>query len=164
MAQFITAAGIDVSKSWLDVALWPDDAAVLHIERSEAGCFDRLAAWLREQGVSRVGLEASGGYETEVMDALQARGFEVVRYNAYRIRMFAKANGRLAKNDRADAVVLAHAAAVLPVRHATARQAELDPLVELLNYRRRLHDWIGDCTNQLEHLRDKVLRRQTTAR
>ena len=85
MAQFITAAGIDVSKSWLDVALWPDDAAVLHIERSEAGCFDRLAAWLREQGVSRVGLEASGGYETEVMDALQARGFEVVRYNAYHV-------------------------------------------------------------------------------
>ena len=124
----------------------------------------RFAAWLREQGVSRVGLEASGGYETEVMDALQARGFEVIRYNAYRIRMFAKANGRLAKNDRADAVVLAHAAAVLPVRHATARQPQLDPLVELLNYRRRLHDWIGDCTNQLEHLRDKVLRRHTTAR
>ena len=36
MAQFITAAGIDVSKGWLDVALWPDDAAVLHIERCEA--------------------------------------------------------------------------------------------------------------------------------
>ena len=45
-----------------------------------------------------------------------------------------------------------------------ARQPQLDPLVELLNYRRRLQDWIGDCTNQLEHLRDKVLRRQTTAR
>ena len=164
MAQFITAAGIDVSKAWLDVALWPDDAALLHIERSEAGCFDRLAAWLREHGVSRVGLEASGGYETEVMDALQARGFEVIRYNAYRIRMFAKANGRLAKNDRADAGILAHAAGVLPVKHARARQPQLDPLVELLNYRRRLQDWIGDCTNQLEHLRDKVLRRQTTAR
>ncbi len=164
MAQFITAAGIDVSKAWLDVALWPDDAALLHIERSEAGCFDRLAAWLREHGVSRVGLEASGGYETEVMDALQARGFEVIRYNAYRIRMFAKANGRLAKNDRADAGILAHAAGVLPVKHARARQPQLDPLVELPNYRRRLQDWIGDCTNQLEHLRDKVLRRQTTAR
>jgi transposase len=130
MAQFITAAGIDVSKGWLDVALWPADAAVPHIERSEAGCFDRLAAWLREQGVSRVGLEASGGYETEVMDALQARGFEVIRYNAYRIRMFAKANGRLAKNDRADAVVLAHAAAVhlrdkVLRRHTTARRARL---------------------------------------
>ena len=164
MAQFIPAAGIDVSKAWLDVALWPDDAAALHIERGETGGFDRLANWLREHGISRVGLEASGGYETDLMDALAARGFEVIRYNAYRVRMFAKANGRLAKNDRADAGVLAHAAAVLPVKHAKARLPQLDPLVELLNYRRRLHDWIGDCTHQLEHLRDKVLRRQATTR
>jgi transposase len=164
MAQFITVSGIDVSKAWLDVALWPDDTASLHLERKDADWRDQLAAWLRQHGVSRVGLEASGGYEIEVMDALQAGGFEVIRYNAHRIRMFAKANGRLAKNDRADAVILAHAAAVLPVKHARPREPKFDPLVELLNYRRRLQDWIGDCTNQLEHLKDKLLRRKTETR
>ena len=77
MAQFITAAGIDVSKAWLDVALWPDDAALLHIERSEAGCFDRLAAWLREHGVSN-SVRAERGEFTEALAAHQAGGARVL--------------------------------------------------------------------------------------
>lgn len=164
MAQFITAAGIDVSKAGLDIALWPDETVTLHLDRGQASCFDTLAAWLTEHAVRRIGLEASGGYEIEVMDALQARGFDVVRFNAQRVRMFAKAAGRLAKNDRADATIIAQASAVLPVKQPKARPRALDPLVELLNYRRRLSDWIVDCTNQLEHLVDKALRRSTERR
>jgi len=165
MAQMITVAGIDVSKRHLDIALWPDDdPATLHVDRGEAACFDRLAAWLGEYQVKRVGLEASGGYEVEVMDALQARGFEVVRFNATRIRRFAEAVGVLAKNDRIDAAVIAQATATLRVKQSKARPSELDPLVELLNYRRRLRDWSVDCSNQLEHLKDKVLRRKTQRR
>jgi transposase len=164
MAQFITTAGIDVSKAWLDIALWPDDATTLRVERGDAGCFDTLTAWLTEHEVRRIGLEASGGYEIEVMDALQARGFEVIRFNAHRIRLFAKANGRMAKNDRADAAVIAQATAVLPVRQPKSRPSALDPLSELLSYRRRLSEWIVDCANQLEHLKDKALRRATERR
>jgi transposase len=164
MAQIVTTAGIDVSKGWLDAALWPIETPPLHVDRNQADCFDRLAAWLTEHGVRRVGLEASGGYEIEVMDALQAHGFEVVRFNAHRIRLFARASGRLAKNDHADAAVIAQATAVLPSRQPKPRACALDPLVELLNYRRRLCDWIVDCTNQLEHLKNKALRRQTERR
>ena len=159
MAQIVSTAGIDVSKRWLDVAIWPDDAEVLHLERDDTDCFERLAIWLRERGVVRVGLEASGGYEIEAIDALEARGFQVIRFNAYRIRMFAKANGRLAKNDSADARVIAQATAVLATKQPRPRQRALDPLVELLTYRRRLCDWLIDCDNQLEHLKDKALRR-----
>jgi transposase len=164
MAQIITAAGIDVSKGWLDAALWPEEDVTLHVERSQADCFDTLAAWLTQHAIKRVGLEASGGYEVEVMDALQARGFDVVRHNARRIRMFAKADGRLAKNDRADAAAIAHATAVLTARAPKARLRALDPLAELLNYRRRLCDWIVDCSNELEHLKDTLLRRHTLRR
>jgi len=119
---------------------------------------------LRAHQAGRIGLEASGGYEIEVMDALQARGFAVTRFNAYRVRRFAEANGRMAKNDRADAAVIAQATAVLRVKQAKQRPVTLDPLVELLTYRRRLSDWEMDCTNQLEHLQDKTLRRQTQRR
>jgi hypothetical protein len=101
MAQIVMVAGVDVSKHWLDAALWPKRDA-LRVEASASG-YDQLAAWLREHNVDRVGLEASGGYEIAVIDALEARGFEVVRFNAHRVRLFAKAKGRLAKNDRADA-------------------------------------------------------------
>lgn len=164
MAQIITTAGIDVSKRWLDVGLWPDETVTLHVERDTTDWAAKLAAWLTENQVGRIGLEASGGYEIEVMDALRARGFEVIRYNACRIRRFAEANGRMAKNDRADAAVIAHATGVLRVKPTKARSIALDPLVELLNYRRRLCDWEVDCTNQLEHLQDKVLRKQTQRR
>jgi transposase len=143
MAQFITNAGIDVSKEWLDIGLWPDETVTLHLERGEAHCFDKLAAWLTEHQVRRVGLEC---------------------FNARRIRLFAKAIGRLAKNDRADATVIAQATAVLSVKQPKIRPRTLDPLVELLNYRRRLSGWIVDCSNQLEHLTDKALRRSTERR
>lgn len=158
MAQIITTAGIDVSKAWLDVALYPDTRTTVRVKRDDAG-FAELAAWLGQEGARRIGLEASGGYEIAVIDALQAHGFEVVRFNALRIRRFAQAIGRLAKNDRVDAAVIAHATATLSVRQPPARRRDLDPLVELLAYRRRLGDWMVDSANQLEHLKDKTLRR-----
>ncbi len=162
MAHMVVTAGIDVSKGWLDAALWPKQGAI-HVETTAAG-YDELAAWLTESGVERVGLEASGGYEIAVIDALEARGFEMVRFNAQRIRLFAKAKGRLAKNDRADARCIAQATAVLLEAPPEPRRRQLDPLIELLSYRRRLCDWIADCANQLEHLRDKALRARMVRR
>jgi transposase len=162
MAQMIKTAGIDVSKQWLDAALWGKDGE-LHVERDRAG-YEELADWFRQQGVVRVGLEASGGYEIEVIDALQEQGFDVVRLNAQRVRMFAKAKGRLAKNDRADARTVAQATAILVDQAPPQRRRDLDPLVEHLTYRRQLNGWITDCANQLEHLTDKALRRRITAR
>jgi transposase len=162
MAHMVVTAGIDVSKGWLDAALWPKQGAI-HVETTAAG-YDELAAWLTEYGVERVGLEASGGYEIAVIDALEARGFEMVRFNAQRIRLFAKAKGRLAKNDRADAHCIAQATAVLVEAPPEPRRRQLDPLIELLSYRRRLCDWIVDCANQLEHLRDKALRARIVRR
>jgi transposase len=162
MAQMVLTAGGDVSKLWLDVALWPKRAD-LRVSRDADG-YCELAAWLRQHGVGRIGLEASGGYEIEVIDALEDMGFEVVRLNAQRVRMFARAKGRLAKNDRADARTIAQATAVLVEQAPSKRRRDLDPLVEHLTYRRRLQDWITDCDNQLEHLRQKPLRTRVTAR
>src|SRR5260221_9806583 len=162
MAQMVLTAGGDVSKHWLDIALWPKRAE-LRVPRDPDG-YCELAAWLRQHGVSRIGVEASGGYEIEVIDALQDMGFEVVRHNAQRVRMFAKAKGRLAKNDRADARTIAQATAVLVEEAPSKRRRDLDPLIEHLTYRRRLQEWITDCDNQLEHLRQKVLRAKVTAR
>ena len=156
MAQKVVTAGIDVSKAWLDIALWPGQETV-HVATTPAG-YRQLTAWLIEHGVERVGLEASGGYEVAVIDALEADGFQVVRFNAQRIRLFARAKGRLAKNDRADARGIAQATAVLVDTPPVPRRRDLDPLVELLNYRGHLRGWITDCVNQLEHLTEKALR------
>jgi transposase len=163
MAQMVTTAGIDVSKQWLDVALWPKRDEVLRVNRDAAGLRE-LTAWLQEHNAVRVGLEASGGYEREVFDALEVQGFEVALLNPLQVRRFAQAKGRLAKNDRADARTIAHFTAVMVEAPSPSRRRELDELSEQLNFRRQLRAWIDDCTNQLEHLRDKGLRRKTEAR
>jgi transposase len=96
MAQMVKTAGIDVSKLWLDVAIWPTRDEI-RVSRDGAG-LALLIAWLGEHEVARVGVEASGGYEREVIDTLQAASFEVALLNALRVRRFAEAKGRLAKH------------------------------------------------------------------
>ena len=161
MAQIVLTGGIDVSKEWLDTGLWPKKLE-LRVRRNREG-YAELGGWLRQHGVTRVGLEASGGYEIEVIDALEDLGFEVVRLNAQRVRMFAKAKGRLAKNDRVDALTIAQATVILVEQLPGKRRRDLDPLIEHLTYRRQLSDWKTDCANQLEHLTDKALRDKVAA-
>lgn len=163
MAQIVTTGGIDVSKHTLDVTTWPE-TDMLNLDRDAADYLETLVAWLKAHGVNRVGLEASGGYETEIVEALCAQGFEVCLFNAYRIRMFAKAKGRLAKNDRADAAVIAHATATLTVKPAEVRSPRVKTLSALLSYRRQLGAWRMDCVNLLEHLTEKTLRQRTVRR
>ena len=76
MAQIVVNAGIDVSKQWLDASVWPQREQVVRFSRDKAG-LAALAAWLEARQIGRVGLEASGGYERDVIDALEAQGFEV---------------------------------------------------------------------------------------
>ena len=158
MSETLRYGGIDVSKLWLDVAVWPGEAQARFA--SDPPGLAALAAWLGERGVGRVGLEASGGYERGVMDGLAGGGIEVCRCNALQVRRFAQAQGRHAKNDRADARVVARFTATMIDAVPALRRCELDPLVEHLALRRRLVGWIGDCANQLEQVRTPALRRQ----
>jgi Transposase len=123
MAQKVVNAGIDVSKICLDVALWPTRLR-LHVAYDEAG-LAALAAWLTAHAVQRVGLEASGGYERHAIEALEAAGFEVARLNPLYVRPFAQAKGRLAKNDRVDALVVAHFTAAMIEEIPARRPAAL---------------------------------------
>jgi transposase len=120
-----------------------------------------LADWLIEHRVSIVALEASGGYEDEVIERLTAAGLQVARLNPLKVRRFAQAKGRLAKNDRVDAAVIAHYAEVFPDEGFDDPDLA-DPartaLVEHLRLRTFLQEQITGCTNQLEHLRASELR------
>lgn len=157
MAQRVVFAGIDVSKHPLDVALWPDAGPRLRAARDASGLAE-MVAWLGQQGVARVGLEATGGYEREVIAALEAAGYCVDLHNALRVRRFAQAMGRLAKNDRADAAMIARFTAAGP-REQQRRSGELDRLAEHVLLRRQTQAAMTTCTNQLEQLRQPVLRR-----
>ena len=105
------AVGIDVSKSRLDVAVL-GSSKVEQFPNGPAG-FRKLIAWLKPKRPDRVLLEATGGYEQSVLDALHAAGFPMLRVNPRQARDFAKALGQLAKTDALDAHVLARMAATI---------------------------------------------------
>lgn len=122
--------GIDVSKQLLEVALHKSD---YHFRcPNDPEKFPALIAELIACRPARIVLEATGGLERPVLQALQAVGLPVVLVNPRQIRDFAKALGLLAKTDRLDARVLAHFAAAVqpPLRPLkTAEESELDALM-----------------------------------
>lgn len=98
--------GIDVSKDQLDVAVRPSGER-LSVANDEEGC-TRLRRRLLKLKPERIVLEATGGYESLVVQVLTAAKLPVVIMNARQVRQFAQATGRLAKTDTIDADVLAH--------------------------------------------------------
>ena len=95
---------------------------------------------------------------------LQSAGLVVRRLNPLRVRRFAQLKGRLAKTDRLDARTIAEFARAYPQDHQLPRDPRRDRLAEYLLVRRHTQDTILDCINQLEHLRDRRLRRLVTTR
>lgn len=97
--------GIDVGKCALDLARH-DQPAVYRFDNTAsgiAGILEHLASW----GETQVVLEATGGLEKPVLDALIAAGHAVSRVNPRQARNFARASGQLAKTDALDAQGLA---------------------------------------------------------
>lgn len=100
--------GIDVGKYCLDLARH-DQSRVFRFENTAAGMaglLEQLSGW----GESRVVLEATGGYEVPLLNALIEIGHTVSRVNPRQARNFARASGQLAKTDALDAHGLAHMA------------------------------------------------------
>jgi transposase len=161
MAQNTPSVGIDVCKARLDVAVYPPEEA-FSVSNDAAG-WRELCHRLRALGARAIGLEASGGYERGAIRALLAAGLPVRSVNAWKLRQFAKAAGRLAKNDRTDARVIAQFVATLPTRPVRLDPAR-EQLAELVNARRQAVDQKLLLGNQLEHLRDDALRRMAMRR
>jgi transposase len=99
----MTVAGIDVAKDKLDVVI--TGLKAFKVAYGEAGLV-RLVARLKEQGVSLVVMEASGGYERGAEKALRHAGIPVAVVNPTWIRNFARSYGHLEKTDIIDASVL----------------------------------------------------------
>lgn len=110
MTEIITkAAGIDTGKMWLDIATYPVSDK-LRVPNTTEG-WQMLADWLKQHGIERIGIEASGGYERGVIAHLHQAGFEVILLQPRQVRAFALYKLRRAKNDRLDAALIAECTA-----------------------------------------------------
>ena len=102
--------GIDVAKDKVDIAT--SDGVTHQVVRQSARELAALARKLAKMQVHRVVVEASGGYEADVLIALHEQGLPVVLVQPGRARSFARGIGKLAKTDAIDAWVLSRMALV----------------------------------------------------
>ena len=148
--------GVDVSKDQLEVALRPSGAqfSLPNDERA----LRMLVKRLLPLNCARIVVEATGGYETPLVAALQAAALPIVLVNPRWVRSFAKGFGQLAKTDQIDARVLALYAerAELKVRQLPDEQTL--ELRALCARREDLLDMIVAEENRLEHAPKRLAR------
>lgn len=153
-------AGIDVSKARLDVAVLGEER-VWQVANTPEGIMI-LVQQLREICPELIVVEATGGYQRSVVEALFQAGLSVAVVNPARVRQFARACGLLAKTDRLDAPVLAvFGQRVQPKRYESKREAEKQ-LSALLVRRKQVEELLQAEQNRLRtispSLRDSVER------
>lgn len=161
MACLMVFVGIDVSQDWLDVHLHPlhEDFRVAN----NAAGWRELAERIAVHPHAKAAAEASGGYEKGVLRHLARAGFAVHCLDAARVRQFARAGGRRAKNDRLDARAIAHYLATF-VLTPERFDAALERLAENVTYRRQLVEQRGTVANQARLLGDPRLVRLSRRR
>jgi transposase len=149
MADEGVVVGIDVSKAQLDTALGAE-GEVVAFGNDEQG-ISRLLERLREVRPALVVMEATGGYETGPATAIAAAGWRLAVVNPRQVREFARATGRLAKNDRIDAAVLSAFGKLIEPRVTRLPDEEAQGLQALLVRRQQLVAMRVQESNRLEH-------------
>lgn len=149
-----------MSKQHLDACLGSQDQRVVN----DATGWDAVIAMFKQAEVDLLVIEATGGYERGLVNALQGAGIAVARVNPRQARDFAKSMGALAKTDRVDARILRDFADML-ARHKD-RSTYITPMLDeqrqelaaLMTRRRQLVDMRVAESNRLEHAGKRAVR------
>jgi transposase len=142
--------GIDISKNFLDVHLYPLEKAV-RIPNSEQG-LDTLIALLSSYSIGQIVCESSGGYEYLALKILASHHYPVWHVQAKRIRAFIISEGIQAKTDKIDARMLALFASQKQPKHAFVIPSEDEERLRALVKRRAdLIRYINGEGNKLQH-------------
>jgi len=140
-------AGIDVSKDRLDVALLGEKQEKQACN-TQAG-IKELVQWMLELDPELIVVEATGGYQRAVVEALFVAGLAVAVVNPARVRQFARACGLLAKTDKLDAHVLAVFGQRVQPRRYEGKSEAGKQLSALLGRRRQLDEILKAEQNRL---------------
>lgn len=152
----MTTAGIDTSKAKLDIAV--------HNRTERWQVVNALPGWrallanLTKAGVTRVGIEATGGYERGVVEYLRAAGLTVLVLQPIQVKAFGRVHLRRAKNDTLDAVLIAACAAAID-QPRIAPDPRLAELAENLTFLEQIEEDIRRFKTRLEHIDQPRLRR-----
>jgi transposase len=132
MAQKQVVVGIDIAKEKIDAAIrFGAEASFANGTEGRR----QLLAWLKEHGVGKAVMEASGGYEKSWARLLRGAGVEVAIVDPKRVRHFAKSAGQQAKNDPIDARMIAWFGEAFSDRLGKPDDAEREELDQLVTAR-----------------------------
>jgi transposase len=140
--------GIDVAKSWLDVAR--SDADAVQRYANTASGIAAVLRTMQADAPAGIVLEASGGYEQAAVTLLGAAGRPVSVINPERARGFARALGARAKTDALDARMLAQFGARMQPEPRPQPEEASTALGDLVARRRQLQEMLVAEQNRHE--------------
>lgn len=149
--------GIDVAKLTLDMAR-SDTRELLHVPNDAQG-LRTILKQLAAIAPARIVLEATGGLEQPLLDALLDAGLPVARVNPGNVRHFAQAMGVLGKTDAIDARILVDFAQKAEVRLAVKSSKTQSELASLVTCRRQLVESRTQQKNRLGSTTSKPARK-----
>jgi transposase len=149
-------AGLDIAKLNLQLHL---AGRGQELPNTAAG-HRRLLKLLAAQPGAHVVCEASGGYEREVVAALQAAGVPVSVVNPARVRDYARACGQRAKTDPIDAAILSAFGGAFNPKPTLPRSPLEEQLTELVRRRVQIVETLVAQRLQAQSLTLPFLRRQ----
>jgi len=128
--------GIDVGKTWLDVALWGSNA-VWRVSNDDEGVAEIMAR-VTALSLPLIAVEATGGYEQLVVQTMLLNRLPVAVVNPTRVRALSKATGKLAKTDVIDARLIAEYAFKIQPEALAPKEAQEIRLNALVTRREQL--------------------------
>lgn len=139
--------GIDVGKTWLDVALWGEDS-VWRVSNDESGAAEIIER-MEKVGPQLIAVEATGGYEQLLVQSMLLKELPVAVINPTRVRALSKATGKLAKTDAIDARLIAEYACKIQPPVLAAKESNEILLNGLITRREQL---VEMCTAEQNRL------------
>ncbi|RUM73742.1 MAG: IS110 family transposase [Sulfurovum sp.] len=134
--QMLNRIGVDVSKKKLDIAF--NETDFVTIDNNEKAFQELLKTITMPLKDVHFIMEATGGYESKFADFLLSQNIAVSIINPKRVRDYAKAMGKLAKNDRIDAHVIREFANIANPVLLNKKSPEEQKLRNLIKRRRQL--------------------------
>jgi transposase len=138
---------VDISKKHLQMRTTEED---LKLDYQTRG-IRRIIAKAQSEADMMVVLEATGGYERRLLDALHEAGIACACVNPGRIRAFAKSEGVKAKTDPIDALMILRFAQEKKLQPIPAPTVEQKELAALLDRRHQLDKMLSNEKNRLQN-------------
>lgn len=130
--------GIDIGKSMLDMCIYEIDFYAQYSNTPEG--VRELLKKLSRYNLTRILVEATGGYERALVEACADKELPLVIVQPMQVRQFAKAQCIIAKTDKLDSRLIAQFGAIMKPQPKPLNSKKIRYIRDLLSRKRQLND------------------------